>query len=88
MTIRTIKDVYQEAVIEDFKSLIYFIEWLVYEQKAATMDRDARNIDVILNKYGSRLNPYIGAYKAKVEGEIVAEALVKMEIEGSNFERA
>ncbi|WP_416150210.1 hypothetical protein ACM26V_04270 [Salipaludibacillus sp. HK11] len=71
MATRTIKDVYQEAIIEDFKSLVYLIEWLVYEQKAATMDRDARNIDVILTKYGPTLNPHIAAYKAKVEGQVV-----------------
>lgn len=72
---------YQEAVIEDFKSLIYFIEWLVYEQKGATMDHDARNIDVILNKYGPSLNPHIAAYKAKVEGHIVPEPLGKTQVE-------
>ncbi|PYZ94886.1 hypothetical protein CR194_05010 [Salipaludibacillus keqinensis] len=87
MSFRTIKDVYQEAIIEDFKSLIYFIEWLVYEQKAATMEHDHRNIDYLLNKYGPRLNPYIGAYKAKVEGQVVPETLGKIEGEGNNRER-
>ncbi|WP_416150218.1 hypothetical protein ACM26V_04315 [Salipaludibacillus sp. HK11] len=82
-----IKDVYQEAVIEDFSSLIYFIEWLVYEQKAATMDRDARNIDVILAKYGPTLNPHIAAYKAKVEGQVVPDPLGKIETEEHNVEQ-
>ncbi|RKL66469.1 hypothetical protein CR203_14300 [Salipaludibacillus neizhouensis] len=64
----TIKELYQEAVIEDFKSLIYLIEWLVYEKKAITMDRDARNIEHFTEKYRGRLNPELAAYKAKVEG--------------------
>ncbi len=64
----TIKELYQEAVIEDFKSLIYLIEWLVYEKKAITMDRDARNIEYFTEKYRGRLNPELAAYKAKVEG--------------------
>ncbi|RKL65048.1 hypothetical protein CR203_22920 [Salipaludibacillus neizhouensis] len=63
----TIKELYQEAVIEDFKSLIYLIEWLVYEKKAITMDRDARNIEYFTEKYRGRLNPELAAYKAKVE---------------------
>ncbi|RKL65255.1 hypothetical protein CR203_21515 [Salipaludibacillus neizhouensis] len=50
------------------KSLIYLIEWLVYEKKAITMDRDARNIEYFTEKYRGRLNPELAAYKAKIEG--------------------
>lgn len=64
----TIQEMYNEAKKEDFKSLIFLIEWLVFEREVVTMDRDAKNIDYIVEKYRGQLNPYLAEYKARTEG--------------------
>ncbi|WP_096439077.1 hypothetical protein [Alteribacter populi] len=63
----TIRQVYNEAVAGGYTSLIYLIEWLVYEKKAVSMDGDARNIEYVCEKYGTALNPHIAGYKRRVE---------------------
>lgn len=45
----TVRDMYNFAVIEDYPSLIYLIEWLVHEKKALTMEHDARNVEHLMN---------------------------------------
>ena len=64
----TVQELYKEAIIGDYRSLIYLIEWLVFEKKALTMDRDARNIEYICAKYGDELNPHIKRYMMQQEG--------------------
>lgn len=58
----TVQELYDEALERKFVSLYMTIEWLVFEKQVLTMERDARNIEFILKKYGDQLNPHIGDY--------------------------
>ncbi|RKL66066.1 hypothetical protein CR203_17390 [Salipaludibacillus neizhouensis] len=64
----TIQELYNEAKVEEFKSLIYLIEWLVFEKKVVSLESNANNIEYIIEKYKGQLNPYLIDYKTKVEG--------------------
>jgi hypothetical protein len=47
----TVGEVYEESVRQNFKSLVWLIEYLCFEKKVLELDRDARNIDYILENY-------------------------------------
>ncbi|WP_078592820.1 hypothetical protein [Evansella clarkii] len=60
----TIGELYDEAVKGGHSGLVYLLEWLVYEQGVG-MERDARNVEYILEKYGESLNHPVGEYKKR-----------------------
>ncbi|MFA9559512.1 hypothetical protein ACERII_19565 [Evansella sp. AB-rgal1] len=60
----TIEEMYREAVIRKFESLILLIEWLVYE-KGVSMERDSKNISFVCEKYGATLHTELAHYKEK-----------------------
>lgn len=67
----TVRDYYNESIIQNFPSMIYLIEWLVYEKKVLTMDRDARNIEYIMNHPTKDIWPEVKSYIAKRKGAMI-----------------
>ncbi|MDQ0254493.1 hypothetical protein J2S74_001872 [Evansella vedderi] len=74
----TIRELYQEAMIRNYDSLILVIEWLVYE-KGVDMDRDSRNVEHIFEKYGDGINPHVERWRGSVEVPGTAQVFSKFE---------
>lgn len=68
----TVREMYNEAIIDNYPSLIYLIEWLVYEKKVLTMDRDARNVVHIIKHPTKNIWPEVNPYIAKRKEMLVS----------------
>jgi len=65
---RTVREYYNEAIIQNFPSMIYLIEWLVYEKKALKMESDARNIGYLIDHPTKNIWPEANRYIANRKG--------------------
>ncbi|MGJ9381786.1 hypothetical protein [Salipaludibacillus sp. CF4.18] len=63
----TVRELYNQAIIGNYPSLVHLIEWLIHEKRFLTMDRDARNIEYLMNhptkNIWSEASPYIAKRK-------------------------
>ncbi len=60
----TLKEVYENAILEDYESLQLLIEFLIFEKQVLTFEDDSKELDLyFLPKHKERMNKLLMEYK-------------------------
>ncbi|MCR6111779.1 hypothetical protein HXA35_15630 [Bacillus sp. A301a_S52] len=67
----TVRELYNGAIQGKYESLIFVIEWFVYEKKVMTMGHDARNVSYLMTHPTKNIWPEVNRYIAMRKGHMM-----------------